>query len=362
MAVTTVDAGPLQVSRSVDVSAPASELFAIAADPRRHHGARWLGHRRRQRPRTRASRSGLAVRHQDAAVRPAVSDDQHRDRADARSTRRVAPSVRPPLALGVRPRSLATSTRVTETFDFRDAGVKNRLKFYHATGFVKQQRSRHRRDVTSAPRPVHQLSRRCPRETPQSFAAAASSSSHTVASRPTAPAAGTSTGLAPPIAAATASALRGTRDHQPDLPRTLDRRQCQRDSSRRGFGGIRHADHEPLSLLHGGSPRKKRVDVTLRAHAQQVDVEVRRPADHRRRWRPAHARRPAPRRPGRRRIRRRWVTSDARWRPGCRCGRAAPPWPACRCARRRLLARTGRRPSTDGPSTSRSCRRARRPS
>ena len=37
MAVTTVDAGPLQVSRSVDVTAPASELFAIVADPRRHH-------------------------------------------------------------------------------------------------------------------------------------------------------------------------------------------------------------------------------------------------------------------------------------------------------------------------------------
>ncbi|MDT5057434.1 MAG: hypothetical protein QOF66_5800, partial [Mycobacterium sp.] len=37
MTVTTVDAGPLQVSRSVDVAAPASELFALAADPRRHH-------------------------------------------------------------------------------------------------------------------------------------------------------------------------------------------------------------------------------------------------------------------------------------------------------------------------------------
>ena len=37
MTVTTVDAGPLQVSRSVDVAAPASELFAIVADPRRHH-------------------------------------------------------------------------------------------------------------------------------------------------------------------------------------------------------------------------------------------------------------------------------------------------------------------------------------
>ncbi|MGH3678126.1 MAG: dimethyladenosine transferase, partial [Mycobacterium sp.] len=37
MTVTTVDAGPRQVSRSVEVPAPAAELFAIVADPRRHH-------------------------------------------------------------------------------------------------------------------------------------------------------------------------------------------------------------------------------------------------------------------------------------------------------------------------------------
>ena len=35
--VTVVDAGPGRVSRSVEVGAPASELFAIVADPRRHH-------------------------------------------------------------------------------------------------------------------------------------------------------------------------------------------------------------------------------------------------------------------------------------------------------------------------------------
>lgn len=35
--MTTVAAGPRQVSRSVDVTAPAPELFAIIADPRRHH-------------------------------------------------------------------------------------------------------------------------------------------------------------------------------------------------------------------------------------------------------------------------------------------------------------------------------------
>ncbi|MGO9253836.1 MAG: dimethyladenosine transferase, partial [Mycobacterium sp.] len=36
MTVTVVDAGPHQVSRSVEVAAPVEELYALAADPRRH--------------------------------------------------------------------------------------------------------------------------------------------------------------------------------------------------------------------------------------------------------------------------------------------------------------------------------------
>ncbi|GGF34493.1 hypothetical protein GCM10011519_04960 [Marmoricola endophyticus] len=34
--VSTVDAGPRKVSRSIEVGAPAHELFAMVADPRRH--------------------------------------------------------------------------------------------------------------------------------------------------------------------------------------------------------------------------------------------------------------------------------------------------------------------------------------
>jgi hypothetical protein len=37
MTVNIVDAGPGKISRSVDVNAPADEIFAIVADPRRHH-------------------------------------------------------------------------------------------------------------------------------------------------------------------------------------------------------------------------------------------------------------------------------------------------------------------------------------
>ena len=37
MTVNIVDAGPRKISRSVEVNAPADEIFAIVADPRRHH-------------------------------------------------------------------------------------------------------------------------------------------------------------------------------------------------------------------------------------------------------------------------------------------------------------------------------------
>ena len=37
MTVNIVDAGPRKISRSAEVNAPADEIFAIVADPRRHH-------------------------------------------------------------------------------------------------------------------------------------------------------------------------------------------------------------------------------------------------------------------------------------------------------------------------------------
>ncbi|THJ37549.1 SRPBCC family protein [Candidatus Frankia alpina] len=37
MTVSVIDTGPNRISRSVLVNAPVSELFAIVADPRRHH-------------------------------------------------------------------------------------------------------------------------------------------------------------------------------------------------------------------------------------------------------------------------------------------------------------------------------------
>jgi Polyketide cyclase / dehydrase and lipid transport len=138
MTVTTVDAGPLQVSRSVEVIAPAPELFAIIADPRRHHeidGSGTVGDNIRAPERLEVgSRFSTKMRMYGLPYRmtctvTAVTPDQliewrhpfgHRWRWEFHTTS-------------------PTSTRVTETFDYRNAGrVKNWLKYYTATGFTKR--------------------------------------------------------------------------------------------------------------------------------------------------------------------------------------------------------------------------------
>jgi len=136
--VTTVDAGPHQVSRSVDVSTSPAELFAIVADPQRHHeldGSGTVGHNIRgpsplhpgARFCTKMKLFGLPYRITSTVTQ--VKPDRliewrhplgHRWRWEFQP---ISP----------------TQTRVTETFDYRDAGsVKNRLKYYEATGFAKR--------------------------------------------------------------------------------------------------------------------------------------------------------------------------------------------------------------------------------
>jgi hypothetical protein len=138
VAVTTVDGGPLQVSRSVDVAASASELFAIVADPRRHHeldGSGTVGDNIRAPEQleigskftTRMRMYGVPYRLTSTVT--ALTPDQliewrhpfgHRWRWELHATS-------------------PTATRVTETFDYRDAGsLKNLFRYYKATGFAKR--------------------------------------------------------------------------------------------------------------------------------------------------------------------------------------------------------------------------------
>src|SRR5277367_5865600 len=92
MTVAIVDAGPHQVSRSVEVNASAAELFAIVADPRRHH---------------ELDGSGTVGDNIDAPAK-------------------LVPGAR-------------FTTKMTETFDYSDTGpVKDGLKYYQRTGFAKR--------------------------------------------------------------------------------------------------------------------------------------------------------------------------------------------------------------------------------
>jgi uncharacterized protein YndB with AHSA1/START domain len=138
MTVTIVDAGPKQVSRSVEVAAPAGELFAIVADPRRHHeldgsgtvGANIRGPERLEpgaRFSTKMKMFGMPYRITSTVT--ALEPDrliEWRHPVGHRWRWEFAPIT-------------PTKTRVTETFDYRDAGpLKNALKYYELTGFAKR--------------------------------------------------------------------------------------------------------------------------------------------------------------------------------------------------------------------------------
>lgn len=135
--VTVVDAGPRRVSRSIEVEAPASELFAIVADPRRH---------------SELDGSGTVA---DNVSTPAELTAGSRFSTKMRMfgvPYRITSTVtaftpdsviewRHPLGHHWRWEFEELDphrTRVTETFDYHDTGtVKDTLKYYDRMGFVK---------------------------------------------------------------------------------------------------------------------------------------------------------------------------------------------------------------------------------
>lgn len=137
MTVIVVDAGPRRVSRSVDVAAPAAELFAMAADPRRHGELDGSGTVRGNidapaklvegsKFSTKMRMYGLPYRITSTVT--ALKPDElvewrhplgHRWRWEFEA---LSPAL----------------TRVTETFDYQEAGaIKNTLKYYELMGFAK---------------------------------------------------------------------------------------------------------------------------------------------------------------------------------------------------------------------------------
>ena len=138
MIVTAVDAGRNQVSRSVEVHAPAADLFAIVADPRRHHeldGSGTVGDNLRAPQRlvagarftTKMTMFGVPYR-----ITSTVTAMKPNELIEWRHP--VGHHWRWEFAA-----TTPTITRVTETFDYRDTGLlKGRLKYYERTGFAKR--------------------------------------------------------------------------------------------------------------------------------------------------------------------------------------------------------------------------------
>lgn len=138
MTVSTVDAGPKQISRSVEVAAPASELFAMVADPRRHRELDGSGTVRdnvgcpeRVGPGSRFS-TKMTMFGMPYRITSTVTEFKPERLIEWRH----------PFGHRWRWEFAAltpTTTRVTETFDYRDTGpVKDLLRYYELTGFAKR--------------------------------------------------------------------------------------------------------------------------------------------------------------------------------------------------------------------------------
>lgn len=135
MTVVVVDAGSGRISRSVEVAAPAAELFAIAADPRRHRELDGSG----------TVRDNVTAP-AEVAVGSKFSTKMKMYGMPYRITSRVTALKPNELVEWQHPEGhrwrwefeelAPTRTRVTETFDYHDAGLLRR-KFYALTGSIK---------------------------------------------------------------------------------------------------------------------------------------------------------------------------------------------------------------------------------
>ncbi|WP_428342965.1 SRPBCC family protein [Mycobacterium sp.] len=137
MTVNIVDTGPRRISRSVEVAAPAEELYAMAADPRRHH---------------ELDGSGTVLANitmpEELSVGSKFSTHMKVLGVPYRITSTVTAlepnelvEWRHPVGHHWRWQFHAlspTTTRVTETFDYHDAGpIKNAIGYYHLIGATK---------------------------------------------------------------------------------------------------------------------------------------------------------------------------------------------------------------------------------
>jgi hypothetical protein len=135
--VTVVDAGPRRICRSVQVDAPASELFAIVADPRRHHELDGSGTVRDniKAPSELIAGSKFSTSMKMFGVPYRITSIVTELRPDE------VVEWRHPFGHRWRWEFEALSptlTQVTETFDYHDTGaLKDTLNYYERMGFAK---------------------------------------------------------------------------------------------------------------------------------------------------------------------------------------------------------------------------------
>lgn len=137
MTVTVVERGPRQVSRRVEVAAPAAELFALVADPRRHHELDGSG-----TVRDNISVPAQLVEGSKFSTHMKMFGLPYRITSTVTAlTQNELIEWRHPLGHRWRwefEKLSPTLTQVTETFDYRDAGtIKNKLNYYERMGFAK---------------------------------------------------------------------------------------------------------------------------------------------------------------------------------------------------------------------------------
>lgn len=137
MTVIVVDRGPRQVSRRVEVAAPAAELYAMVADPRRHHELDGSGTvldnikmpaklLEGSKFSTHMKMFGMPYRITSTVTSLKPNEEFEWRHPFGHRWRWEFESLSP------------TLTQVTETFDYRDAGaLKNKVKYYERMGFAK---------------------------------------------------------------------------------------------------------------------------------------------------------------------------------------------------------------------------------
>jgi Polyketide cyclase / dehydrase and lipid transport len=135
--VIVIDRGPRQVSRSVEVAAPAADLYALAADPRRHRELDGSGTVRDNikmpttfvvgsKFSTNMKMLGLPYRITSTVTELKPNEVVEWRHPFGHRWRWEFEALSP------------TLTRVTETFDYRNAGaLKNKLNYYERMGFRK---------------------------------------------------------------------------------------------------------------------------------------------------------------------------------------------------------------------------------